>query len=152
MKQSFCKFFAFTFTLKLAKTFSVPSISRSSPPSRPCCPEAIVQCWTVETGPRRRLRVRAQVHKKTALAAGKIVAEVGDVKRALSSARDRLEKNRELLDEAKLKGELEYLERVSSEANFWDNGASARKTLGELNRSLILLRILRARLDISTCG
>lgn len=73
------------------------------------------------------------------------MAEVGDVKRALSSVRNRLEKNRELLDEVKLKGELEYLERVSSEANFWDNGASARKTMGELNRSLIPFKVLRAR-------
>lgn len=61
-------------------------------------------------------------------------AGLGDVKRALSSARVRLEKNRQLFDEAKLTGELGYLEGVSSEPDFWDDGALARKTLGDLNR------------------
>ena len=59
---------------------------------------------------------------------------MGDVRRRLSSAQDRLEKNRGLFDEAKLEGELEYLEGVSSEAEFWNDADSARKTLGDLNR------------------
>ena len=71
---------------------------------------------------------------RTALGAAKLAVDVGDVKRRLSSARDRLEKNRELFDEAKLAGELEYLEGVSSEAEFWNDPNSARKTLGDLNR------------------
>ncbi|CAN0460844.1 unnamed protein product, partial [Ascophyllum nodosum] len=48
-------------------------------------------------------------------------------------------KNRKLLDVAKLKGELEYLERISSEADFWDDATSARKTLEELNRLKVQL-------------
>ncbi len=60
--------------------------------------------------------------------------DVGDVKRGLAAAQDRLEKNRQLFDEAKLAGELEYLEGVSSEAEFWNDANSARKTLGDLNR------------------
>lgn len=145
MSQLLCKFLLSIITLERAQAFFVPSISTSFFLGRSCCPEAIVQSRTVKTGLTRRLCVQAKVRKKTALAVGKVVAEVGDVKRALSSARNRLEKNKELLDEVKLKGELEYLERVSSEADFWDNGTSARKTLGELNRSLIPFKILPDR-------
>ena len=79
--------------------------------------------------------MRARVRRQTALAAEKLAAGFGDLKRALSVAQERLEKNRKLLDVAKLKGELEYLERISSEADFWDDATSARKTLEELNRS-----------------
>lgn len=74
------------------------------------------------------------VRPRTALGAAKLAVDVGDVKRSLSSAQDRLEKNRELFDEAKLAGELAYLEGVSSEAEFWNDANSARKTLGDLNR------------------
>lgn len=70
----------------------------------------------------------------TALRAARSAVDVGDVKRGLAAAQDRLEKNRELFDEAKLTGELEYLEGVSSEAEFWNDANSARKTLGDLNR------------------
>ena len=83
-----------------------------------------------------------------ALAAEKLAVGLGDVKRSLSTARDRLEKNRELFDEAKLKGELEYLEGVSSEADFWSDGTSARKTLGSLNRCA-LLGVARCGLGVS---
>ncbi|CAM9914696.1 unnamed protein product, partial [Scytosiphon promiscuus] len=78
----------------------------------------------------------AMARASTALGASKPAVDVGDVKRSLSTARDRLEKNRQLFDEAKLVGELEYLEGVSSEAEFWNDATSARKTLGDLNRSV----------------
>lgn len=42
--------------------------------------------------------------------------------------------NRRMLDEAKLRGELEYLEGLSAEEGFWNDAASARKVLGDLNR------------------
>lgn len=79
-------------------------------------------------------RKRPTARRLMVLAAEKLAVDLGDVKRSLSTARDRLDKNRELFDEAKLKGELEYLEGVSSEPDFWNDGASARKTLGNLNR------------------
>lgn len=88
--------------------------------------------------PHARQRERPTVRRPMALAAEKLAVGLGDVKRSLSTARGRLEKNRELFDEAKLKGELEYLEGVSSEPDFWNDGASARKTLGSLNRSGVL--------------
>lgn len=81
-----------------------------------------------------RQRERPTVRRPMTLAAEKLAVGLGDVKRSLSTARSRLEKNRELFDEAKLKGELEYLEGVSSEADFWNDGTAARKTLGSLNR------------------
>lgn len=74
------------------------------------------------------------VRPRTALGAAKIAVDVGDVKRGLSTAQERLENNRKLFDEARLAGELEYLEGVSSEADFWNDANAARKTLGDLNR------------------
>lgn len=74
------------------------------------------------------------MRRRTALGAAKLAVDVGDVRRGLSAARDRLERNRQLFDEAKLTGELEYLEGVSSEAEFWNDANAARKTLGDLNR------------------
>lgn len=72
--------------------------------------------------------------QETAVAAGKETVELGDVKRELSSARDRLEKNQKFLDEAKLRGELQYLEGLSSQEDFWGDAAAARKVLSNLNR------------------
>lgn len=90
--------------------------------------------------PHVRQRERPTVRQPMTLAAEKLAVGLGDVKRSLSTARSRLEKNRELFDEAKLKGELEYLEGVSSEADFWNDSTAARKTLGSLNRCVRFAR------------
>lgn len=87
------------------------------------------------------------VRPRTALGAAKVAVDVGDVRRGLSTARDRLDKNRKLFDEARLAGELEYLEGVSSEADFWNDANAARKTLGDLNRCVCSVQCAVARVD-----
>lgn len=72
----------------------------------------------------------------TALGA-KSGADLGEVKRALSATQERLEMNRSLLDEAKLRGELGYLETMSAEDGFWNDADNARKVLGDLNRCAV---------------
>lgn len=62
------------------------------------------------------------------------VAGVGEVRRALSASQERLEMNRGILNEPKLRGELEYLEGLSAEEGFWNEAVSARKVLGDMNR------------------
>lgn len=42
--------------------------------------------------------------------------------------------NRGILNEPKLRGELEYLEGLSAEEGFWNEAVSARKVLGDMNR------------------
>lgn len=121
--------------LPLAQTFSAVSVWSSSTTSA-TTPAA---SWGRAAPPRARQggsgTVRSTlVRPRTAVGAAKLAVDVGDVKRSLSTAQDRLEKNRELFDEAKLAGELEYLEGVSSEAEFWNDANAARKTLGDLNR------------------
>lgn len=81
------------------------------------------------------LRCRSSVGRTTtSLPAEKHGLDLGDVKRGLASSRDRLEKNKKLLDEAKLRGELEYLENMSSQAGFWDDATTAKKTMSSANR------------------
>ncbi|CAM9678984.1 unnamed protein product [Ascophyllum nodosum] len=139
MDRSLCIFCIAVLSLQQAQTFSAPPISRPSYSSRLCRKEGIMPTWTQKIEHQRQQRVRARVRRQTALVAEKLAAGFGDVKRALSVAQERLEKNRKLLDVAKLKGELEYLERMSSEADFWDDATSARKTLEELNRLKVQL-------------
>ena len=75
------------------------------------------------------LHGRPLVRPRTAWGAAKLAVDVGDVKRRLSSARDRLEKNRELFDEAKLVSEMvcTFVEVVSSEAEFWNDAIVPRR-------------------------
>lgn len=141
MKAALCALCVAVARLPHAHTFSGPSsLSRTATAtatsvSLNSSPLGLPQPRNAAVPSRRRALWRStQRQTSTALAAEKLAVCVGDVKRALSTAQGRLEKNRELFDEAKLQGELEYLEGVSSEPEFWDNGASARKTLGELNR------------------
>lgn len=86
-----------------------------------------------------RLRARCSTqHWRycTALGAGN-GADLGEVKRALSATQERLEMNRSMLDEAKLGGELEYLEAMSGEDGFWNDADNARKVLGNLSRCAV---------------
>lgn len=117
--------------LPLAQPFCAAPFARTAAHSTSVS-EKTLTSWGA--APHVRQRERPTVRRPMALAAEKLAVGLGDVKRSLSTARSRLEKNRELFDESKLKGELEYLEGVSSEADFWNDGASARKTLGSLNR------------------
>lgn len=137
MKAALCGLCVAVAGLPHAHTFSAPPSLSKTATSTPTSSSSNSR-WAVrpcDTVPRRRALWRSpQRQTTTVLAAEKIAVSVGDVKRALSAAQDRLEKNRQLFDEAKLQGELGYLEGVSSEPGFWDDGASARKTLGELNR------------------
>lgn len=119
--------------LPLAQPFCAAPFARTAAHS---VSEKALISWGA--APHVRQRERPTVRRPMALVAEKLAVGLGDVKRSLSTARSRLEKNRELFDEAKLKGELEYLEGVSSEADFWNDGASARKTLGNLNRCVRL--------------
>lgn len=106
---------------------------------------AAARSWNVLSSTSSPVKNRVRPGALTALAAAeKLAVSVGDVKRALSAAQGRLRKNRELFDEAKLKGELEYLEGVSSEAEFWNDGANARKTLSELNRYISITVSIRS--------
>ncbi|CAM9832047.1 unnamed protein product, partial [Phaeothamnion confervicola] len=68
----------------------------------------------------------------TVPATGAAETEVGDVRRELAALKERLAANAELLDDAKLAGELEYLEGVSGEDGFWDDPAAARAALARL--------------------
>ncbi|CAN0141959.1 unnamed protein product [Ectocarpus sp. 12 AP-2014] len=126
---------AYVGSFPLAQTFSATSGIKIAPP--PSCSSS--RTWgTPASTAAQQLATAAPrltpVRPRTALGAAKLAVDVGDVRRGLSSARERLEKNRQLFDEAKLEGELEYLEGVSSEADFWNDANSARKTLGDLNR------------------
>lgn len=128
MKELICVLCIAFVALPHARTFSAAPIWRAPPSSK----NAGIKSWGVRPSPARRRTCRTRA--PTALGAEKLAVGAVDVKRALSMAQERLQKNRRLFDEAKLQGELEYLEGVSSEADFWNDAASARKTLGELNR------------------
>lgn len=115
-----------------AETFSRAWINQRCCTGRPRIPSQEASYTEVALrGHRRRSRGRSTT---TALAAEKQAIDVGDVKRGLSSARERLEKNKRLLDVSRLRGELEHLEGISSQEGFWDDAATARKTLSDLNR------------------
>lgn len=143
MKAPLCVLCVALAAVPQAQTFSAAPISTIPPSSSsrsPCDSPVGTRSWGGWPHREVRQRVRGRGRRSAALAAEKLAVDVGDVKRALSSAQDRLEKNRQLFDEPKLQGELEYLEGVSSEAEFWNDGASARKTLGDLNRWVLVGR------------
>ena len=140
MKRPLCALCVSLSALPLAQTFSAASLlstrRTTAAPPRPTCSASWGRATsTAPAAPARSTAARSTpLRPQTALRAAKVAVDVGDVKRGLTAAQNRLKKNRELFDEAKLTGELEYLEGVSSEAEFWDDANSARKTLGDLNR------------------